>query len=78
VRRSEWYEWSTIACKLIHHANDRFRGMVLPQLNGFFGHSTLLSFSDDTVAHTYMISHACLLCALHRGCMGRVEWVDDT
>jgi len=52
--------------------------MILPQLNGIFSQSTLLSTSDDTVARTRLISHACLLCALHRGCMGRVEWVVDT
>ena len=52
--------------------------MILPQLNGFVSYSTLLFTFDDIVASTYMISYACLLCALHRGCMGRVEWVVDT
>jgi len=63
---------------LIHHTNGRLGGMVLPELNDFVGHSILLSTSGDTVASTYLFSHTCLICALHRGCMDRVECVVDT
>jgi len=52
--------------------------MILPELNDFVGHSTLLSTSCDTVASTYLLSHRCILCGLYRGCMDGVDYVVDT
>jgi len=48
--------------------------MVLP-IKRFCRSFHIVIHHCDTVANTYKFPHTCLLCALHRGCMGHVECV---